>query len=168
MAKIIIVDENDNVVGAEERKVAVGKGLIHRIVRVIVENSKGEIYLQKRGKEVPTWPGRWDQSVGGHVDAGESNYKAAKREMHEELGIQNVKLSKIDKWYVEEVVGGVTLKRFNMLFVGKYNGKVTLAEGETAGGGWFKIERVKEWINEKPDDFCPEAIITINKYLKKK
>jgi isopentenyldiphosphate isomerase len=32
-------------------------------------------------------PGRWDTSVGGHLNPGEDPVSAAKREMREELGI---------------------------------------------------------------------------------
>ncbi|MEZ4483939.1 MAG: NUDIX domain-containing protein [Syntrophotaleaceae bacterium] len=32
-------------------------------------------------------PGRWDTSVGGHLDAGEDYHSGALREMAEELGI---------------------------------------------------------------------------------
>lgn len=167
MAKITIVDENDKVIGAEERKVAVENGLIHRIARVVLKNSNNQIYLQKRGPEVPTWPGRWDQSAGGHVDEGEDYYDAAVRELREELGICNVNMTRVDKWYKEEKVGGKKMRRFNALFAGRYDGDVILAKDEVEKGGWFDSKKIKKWMREKPNDFCPSAIIAINKFMEK-
>jgi isopentenyldiphosphate isomerase len=61
--------------------------LLHRVVHVLVFNEKGELFLQKRSMSKDVAPGRWDTSVGGHVNAGETLDEAMKREMEEELGI---------------------------------------------------------------------------------
>lgn len=82
-----IVDENDNAVGKATRKEAHEKNLLHRLVHVVVENSKGEILVLKREKNVEVWPS-WLSNVGGHVEAGENYESAAERELNEELGIK--------------------------------------------------------------------------------
>jgi isopentenyldiphosphate isomerase len=61
--------------------------LIHRVVHVLVFNKKGELFLQKRSMCKDVAPGKWDTSVGGHVNSGESLDDALFREMKEELGI---------------------------------------------------------------------------------
>ena len=61
--------------------------LMHRVVHVLVFNDNGELLLQKRSMSKDVAPGRWDTSVGGHVNAGESLEDAVKRETEEELGI---------------------------------------------------------------------------------
>ncbi|MBI2190469.1 MAG: NUDIX domain-containing protein, partial [Planctomycetes bacterium] len=55
---------------------------------VLVFNSRGDLYLQKRSEKKDVQPGRWDTSVGGHLRPGETYLEAARREMREELGIQ--------------------------------------------------------------------------------
>jgi len=62
--------------------------LLHRVVHVLVFNEKRELFLQKRSMSKDVAPGRWDTSVGGHVNAGETLDEAVKREMEEELGIE--------------------------------------------------------------------------------
>jgi len=88
-----IVDEQDRVTGqASRQQVHRNPSLIHRVVHVLVFNPKGELFLQKRSPVKDMHPGKWDTSVGGHVNAGESYEFAALREMREELGIQGTKL----------------------------------------------------------------------------
>lgn len=63
--------------------------LIHRVVHVLVFNGKGELFLQKRSMDKDVAPGKWDTSVGGHVNAGEALEPAVLRELEEELGISS-------------------------------------------------------------------------------
>jgi isopentenyldiphosphate isomerase len=86
---IEIVDENGEVLGLAPRsKVHGNPSLRHRVVHVLVFNLKGELLLQKRSMSKDVAPGRWDTSVGGHVDPGESLMEAAARELKEELGLE--------------------------------------------------------------------------------
>lgn len=61
--------------------------LIHRVVHVLVFNREGALFLQKRSVHKDVAPGKWDTSVGGHVNTGEALDEAVRREMEEELGI---------------------------------------------------------------------------------
>ncbi|MEJ2201903.1 MAG: NUDIX domain-containing protein, partial [Desulfuromonadaceae bacterium] len=83
-----IVDDRDRVIGQAPRRRCHGDpSLSHRVAHVLVFNSLGELLLQKRAKHKDVQPGRWDTSVGGHLDPGETYLAAACREMREELGI---------------------------------------------------------------------------------
>jgi isopentenyldiphosphate isomerase len=83
-----IVNENGEILGCAPRSEIHGDpSLIHRVVHVLVFNSRGDILLQKRSNNKDVAPGKWDTSVGGHVGKGEDLYNSCKREMQEELGI---------------------------------------------------------------------------------
>ncbi|MEZ4599326.1 MAG: NUDIX domain-containing protein [Syntrophotaleaceae bacterium] len=83
-----IVDEQDRIIGQAHRSLCHGNpDLIHRVAHVLVLNSRGEVLLQKRSMTKDVQPGRWDTSVGGHLNPGESYRCGAIREMREELGI---------------------------------------------------------------------------------
>ena len=89
-----VVDKNGNVVGLVRRSEVHGNpALIHRVVHVLVFDRKGRLLLQKRSMNKDVAPGKWDTSVGGHVNPGEDILEAAKRETKEELGITGCSLS---------------------------------------------------------------------------
>ncbi|MDF1568022.1 MAG: NUDIX domain-containing protein [Spirochaetaceae bacterium] len=83
-----LIDENDQVVGRASRSEVHGNpALLHRVVHVLVFDFGGRVFLQKRSEDKDVQPGKWDTSVGGHVDAEESRKTAVRRELREELGI---------------------------------------------------------------------------------
>jgi isopentenyldiphosphate isomerase len=61
------------------------KGLLHRTVHVWLLNSKGQLLLQKRAKEVALYPGQWDVSVAGHLVSPQSSQEGAQAETKQEL-----------------------------------------------------------------------------------
>ncbi len=83
-----LVDEVGRVIGSATRgECHNGSKLLHPVVHLHVFNSRGEVYLQKRPEWKDIQPGKWDTSVGGHIDYGETPELALTREVREELGI---------------------------------------------------------------------------------
>lgn len=79
-----VYDPSGRVVGARPREQAGRDGLAVGAVNVLLVDAAGHVLLQKRRADKDNG-GRWDKSVGGHVDAGEDFDAAAVREAGEEL-----------------------------------------------------------------------------------
>jgi len=87
--RLEIVNYKGEVIGYALRSEIHGNpSMVHRVVHVLVFNSKGKLLLQKRSQNKDVAPGKWDTSVGGHVAIGENLVSSSRREMYEELGVE--------------------------------------------------------------------------------
>ncbi len=83
-----VVDLEGRVIGEASREECHARSFIlHPVIHCIIMNSRGEWLLQKRSRDKDIQPGKWDTSVGGHVQAGESVATALRREVGEEVGV---------------------------------------------------------------------------------
>lgn len=163
--KIAFVDGDDNVIGSGTKEQAWADGNIHRIARLFVFNSKGELLIHKRSDKLANLPGKWDQSAAGHVDDGEDYLEAAKRELMEEVGIGGVELVEVGKFYQDEIdEDGKVKKRFNMLYEAEYDGEVNFDDGEVSEVRWINMDELKQWIEKKPKDLTQGFIDSVKFY----
>ena len=100
-----IVDRLDRPLCIMPKSEAHRQSLYHRAVFVLVFNPAGKLYLQKRGPKKSLYPGRFDLSATGHVQAGEARLDAAIRELHEELGLRVKTLTRLDAIQASEQTG---------------------------------------------------------------
>jgi isopentenyldiphosphate isomerase len=100
---VIIVDRDNNVVGSATRGKMRADRLPHRCAYILVFNSRGELYVQKRTVIKDIYPGYWDPAAGGVMQVGESYEESAAREVGEELGVRGVELRPLfDMWFEDE------------------------------------------------------------------
>ena len=97
-AMLIRVDDGDRVLGrATKRACHSGRGLRHRAFLVMLFNARGELLLARRHASKWLWPGWWDGTVAGHVEAGETYASAARRRVFEEMRVRP-RLTRTDKF----------------------------------------------------------------------
>ena len=157
---LTIVDENDNVIKGEERKLVHSSEMWHRAVNILIFNSRGELLIQKRSADKDKYPNAYDFSASGHVDFGEDYETAALREMEEELGIKDVKI---------EPLLHCRSKLFNdyeisMLYRCIYDGKIKPNE-EVAETRFSALDELKRSITETPEIYAPWTIETLRWYF---
>lgn len=156
---VAIVDEDNNVVGAAPRREMRAKRLPHRSTYILVFNSQGELYVQKRTTTKDVFPGYYDPATGGVVLAGESYEESARRELAEELGIHDVPLTSLCTFYFADertrVWGGV--------FACVYDGAMVLQPEEVESGEFMPPDEVLRRAQTAP--YTPDGLYVLRRYL---
>lgn len=157
-----VVDENDRVIGKATRKECHSNPeLIHRLVYIMVLNSKSELLLQKRSMKMDLNPGKWTISASGHPASGDTYEEAAKRELLEELGIKK-KL----KFLFDFNNYSAQQKEKIRVFITQYGGSFKIDPEEVEKIKFFTIAEIKDMIDKNKDNFTPGFLKLFKKYLK--
>jgi len=151
-----VVNDLDEVIGRQKRGEVHRLGLKHRAVHVLVFNSRGEVFLQKRCVKKECFPGTWDSSASGHLCAGETYDACALRELEEELGLQieqpPIRLFKI-------AACPQTGQEFVWVYRCQAEGPFKLHPDEIEEGRWFALDYVSKWIAKNPADFAGAVLL---------
>lgn len=153
---VVVVDDQDRVIGEASLQEAWDKGLIHRVVYVIFENSRGQILLQRRASSMRLDPDCWDISASGHVDNGNSYARAAQLEVAEELGV-NISsdiLEEVAYFYTEDPYATIrTPKRFVKIYTAELEVMPTSLEAyEVSEVRWFTKGEITTLLENKPQE----------------
>ncbi len=123
---------------------ALKPGEYHLVVHIWVVSDDGKILIQKRSQTKKLMPGEW-AATGGAAISGEDSFKAASRELYEELGILSTPetLSKIFR-----------MKRRNSLLdvwtitCNTPVSELKLQESEVATAKWVTLPELKGMIKK--------------------
>lgn len=172
-------EEGQPIGGIVERSHAHAEGICHRTVHVWVVrmvDGKYQVLLQKRTENKESFPGCFDTSSAGHIQAGDEPLESAIRELEEELGIHASpeQLNYAGKFHIhyEMEFHGHPFKDNETSFVFCYQepidiAKLTLQKEEVEAVEWFDLEEVHEACLTRNPKFCVpiEGLQTLMKYL---
>ncbi len=160
-----VVDGKNRVTGKASKREVYERGLNHRIVHVLVFNSKGEMLLQLRSGNVGFRPGHWVTSAGGHVISGESYEKAASRELYEEIGVKG-RLHPFckEKYPYEASPSGRKGIKFIEVFRTVIESGFMPDMHDVEKVGFFSLEKIREMIR-RGEKFHPELLFILRKHF---
>ena len=157
-----ILDEDGNRTGqVRERCMVHMDGDVHGTAHVWIvrERTDGgyDLLLQKRSRGKDSYPGCYDISSAGHVQAGDDFLVTALRELKEELGIRadakDLEFAGVHKGYMEEMFYGRMFKDSEYSHVYVYRKPVEpetlrLQEEEVESVMWMGLETCMEAVKE--------------------
>jgi 8-oxo-dGTP pyrophosphatase MutT (NUDIX family) len=156
---VAIVDEDNNIIGSAPRSRMRADGLPHRATYILVFNSAGLLFVQKRTMTKDIYPGYSDVATGGVVLSGESYHAAALRELEEELGIHGVVLNAHFDFYHELAENKVWGRVYSCI----HDGRMKLQEEEIESGAFYSIPEILEHSRNEP--YTPDGLYVLRRYL---
>jgi isopentenyldiphosphate isomerase len=151
-----VVNERDEVIGQAPRSEVHRRGLNHRAVHVLVFNSRGELFLQKRSMQKDCFPGAWDSSASRHLDRVQDDDPCAVREVREELGVE---LGRVPRRLFKVDACAETGQEFVWVYQCVHEGPFALHPEEIESGSWFAPDEIERWIEERPHELASGLIL---------
>ena len=166
--KLLIVDEQDNILYCKDASERDPSKEIARTSALWLFNEEGEILLAKRSKNKKFHPDKWNLSVSGTNEEGETYESNIIKEGKEELGILLGEL----------IIGKKELMSLDRIFFVQYFftkipkiTTFTLQESEVDEVKWLPLEKLNKWFSEKPEEFSCHFIYglrALEEYLNQK
>lgn len=148
-----LVDADGKIIGSATRKEChSGSMLLHPVVHLHVFSPDGTLLLQKRSEDKDIQPGRWDTSVGGHVDYGETIEEALRREVAEELGLTGFEPVALEPYVFQSAVERELVNPFVTIVPRDYPFKFQREE----------ISEIKFWTPQEIETAIGRDILTPN------
>lgn len=147
-----IVNRENQPIGVEPRSIMRARGLIHRASYVLVFNAREELFIHKRTTTKDIYPGYWGVAAGGVILAGESDEDSARRELTEELGVDDTELKFLFHHFYEREENKVWGAVYRCL----HEGPFILQAEEVQYGEFVTLEEVE--IRRQTEPFTPDGI----------
>lgn len=170
--QVILVNEQDEEIGIEEKMPAHRKGLLHRAFSVMLyrynKENKVEFLLQKRASGKYHCGGLWTNTCCSHPQPGQGLLESAKIRLKEELvdiDVDIINLKKIGSFiYKAEFQNGLTEYEFDHVLVAEYNAAPKFVNPqEISILEWLDLETIKNKYQSNADEFTPwfEQVFTM-------
>jgi isopentenyl-diphosphate delta-isomerase len=164
MEYLILVDNNDNQTGREEKvKCHLPEGKLHRAFTILLFDREGRLLLTQRSMSKMLWPGDWDGTVASHPRASETYVSSAERRLPEELGL-TCKLDYLFKFEYHvpyKDIGSENEVCGTLIGTVDDPSKIKLVEDEISAVRWVTLDQLLSEIEKSPEMFCPWMLVAL-------
>ena len=162
----------------------------HKDVKLLLLTGNGRVVLQRRSKWKGDNPGKWDKTVGGHIESGDSADLTMLKECAEELGIpativktdefeQTLKITDLNVLGIltrltyldnfqskRELANGQiwTEPSMTQFYIGYYDGAIRFIDKESCGIQVFTKEELENELQSYPDAFTEDVRYILSKF----
>ena len=165
--QVILVNEEDEMLGVGEKIKIHRRGLLHRAFSIFIFNSHGELLLQRRALDKYHSPGLWSNTCCGHPKPGEQVLVAAHRRLKTEMGL-DCPLEQLGSFiYRADVGDGLVEHELDHLLMGHSDLEPTPNLDEAIGWKWIRFATLGNEITNDPKDFTSWLRIVMDTQLHK-
>ncbi len=158
---LLLVDEDDRVLGVEEKFAAHRSGALHRAFSVLIYDHQGRWLLQRRSLRKYHSGGLWTNAACGHPRPSETTEAAASRRLFEELRF-TCPLSFVTKVHYRSALDhGMTEHEMVSVYTGRYEGPIDPDPREADAIRWIEPEQLVQDM----DDHSERYTVWFKKYV---
>lgn len=152
--KVVLVNENNEVLGLMPKMEAHEKGLLHRAISILLYNSDGEMLIQQRAATKYHWPLIWSNAVCSHPRENEGFQEAAERRLQEELNI-SCSLKEIHRFIykAKDDLTSLIEHEYDVVYEGQYDDEIPFNPDEIASIRWITLSELMQEIENEPEKF---------------
>ncbi|NLE80415.1 MAG: NUDIX domain-containing protein [Rhodococcus sp.] len=163
---VAVFDSSGHVRGTAKRSRVYAEGLWHASAGVLVRSTDGErIYVHRRSDTKSVFAGHHDCLAGGVVDPGETPEVTARRELHEELGVDGVELVPLAQTAWDGVWNARPLRCHLYAFETRHDGPFVHQPTEIADGWWWTHDQLLEHLADPEWPFVPDTRVLLADFL---
>jgi isopentenyl-diphosphate Delta-isomerase len=153
MEEVLLVDEQDRIVGTMEKMEAHEKGLLHRAFSILIFNSKGEILLQKRAGKKYHSGGLWTNACCSHPLPGESMEAATSRRLKFEMGIDIPTVFAYKFLYKVPLDSQLTEHELDHVYFGIFDGSPSVNPAEVEDWKYMSLHELRSDMQAHPENY---------------
>lgn len=161
---VVLVNEQDQVLGEMEKLQAHENGLLHRAFSVFLFNKSGDMLLQRRAEGKYHSPGQWTNACCSHPRKDESYLQGANRRLREELGIETDLREKFSFIYKADVGQNLWEHELDHVFTGLYDGEFNLNADEVSEVKFINLSELEMDMQKNPADYTEWFKIILDEY----
>jgi isopentenyl-diphosphate delta-isomerase len=164
--KLVLVNEQDEAIGVEEKTRAHLLGALHRAFSVFVLNAAGQLLVQKRALTKYHSRGLWSNTCCGHPRPDEDIEKASRRRLREEMGFDSQLTELFAFVYRADLEDGFIENEYDHVLVGWFEGVPKHNPTEVADWRWVDLATLCMDLKEHPESYTYWFRISFDRFLR--
>ena len=157
-----LYDEAGAPAGVAPRARVRADNLIHSATGVVLTDGRGAVLVHRRTPTKDVYPGCWDFSAGGVLQAGEDADAGALREVAEEVGAHPAALTPLGvRFYADE-----RTRYWAHLYTAVWDGPVAAQPEEVAVLEWWPREVLTARLDDPGWSWTPDSVALLGDWVR--
>ena len=153
MESVVLVNQQDEVLGSMEKMEAHFSGSLHRAFSLFIFNDQKELLLQQRAHNKYHSGGLWTNSCCSHPRIGETTLDAGTRRLNEELGFTTELNEEFSFIYRAELDQNMIEHELDHVLTGTYNEIPDFNTDEVCAVKYISMSYLETDIASNPENY---------------
>lgn len=150
---VILVNEQDEMLGTMEKYEAHRRGLLHRAFSIFLFDAEGRLLLQQRAATKYHSASLWTNTCCSHPRPGETIDQAAMRRLREEMGLSAELEQRFTFTYKAEMGNGLIEHELDHVFFGRTNATPRPDPAEVHDWRYVQVDELGSELETHPERY---------------